>query len=218
MKKFLTIFLAVFLPMISHAQTKPQVLVFAGFAGRSEVEGIYQFGAGMKFASKYGFTFQPEIFYDKRYTEFYTHANNTFSTVYMTAPFLEIPVQIQWGKDFGGIRPYVFVSPFVGFGLGKVRGDFGLRPLNSNDKVNYIATSFKDAGMIPLIIGGGGGIGIEALDHFQISVQYNSSAFDLVNNNPENAVVKEFWTNYKDSGKKGRRFFEDFYFQVALLF
>lgn len=194
----------------------PRVLVFAGFAARSEVEGIYQFGAGVRIPLKYGFTLQPELFYDTRYTEFYTRIN-TGSAALVTAPFLELPVQVQWGKDFGGIRPYLFVSPFMGIGLGRVKGSFRA-DINQDKSMGYEAASFKDSGIKPFILGGGAGIGIEVLHHFQLSVQYNTSAFDFIDYHVENEVVRQFWNDFKDTGDKGRKFFEDFFFQVAILF
>ena len=216
MKKLIIIVFGVILPIFIHAQTKPQTLVFVGFAGRSEVEGIYQYGAGVKIPLKYGFALQPEIFYDKHYTEFYTIIN-TWSSVKVAAPFLEFPVQVQWGKDFGGIRPYLFVSPFVGFGLGSVKGTFSITE-NKVDRIEYEATSFKDSGIKPFILGGGVGIGIEAAKHFQLSVQYNSSAYDFIDYDVRNEVVRQFWSDFKETKGRGRKFFEDFYFQVALLF
>lgn len=194
----------------------PRFLVFAGFAARVENEGIYQFGAGVKIPLKYGFSLQPEIFYDKRYTEFLTRIN-TGSSVMVTTPFLEFPVQIQWGKDFGGVRPYLFVSPFMGVGLGSVKGRFKTN-LNNSSGISYDATSFRDSGIKPFILGGGAGIGIEVLKQFQLSVQYNSSVSDFINYHVENDVVRQFWTDYKETGNKGRKFFEDFFFQVTILF
>ena len=198
------------------ATDHPRFLVFAGFSGRSELEGIYQFGTGVRIPLKYGFSLQPELFYDKRYTEFYTRIN-TGSAAFVTAPFLEFPVQVQWGKDFGGIRPYLFISPFMGIGLGSMKGSF--RTDTNNNKSNgYEAASFKDSGIKPFLLGGGAGIGVEVLNHFQLSVQYNTSAFDFIDYHVENEVVRQFWNDFKDTGKKGRKFFEDIYFQAAILF
>lgn len=198
------------------ATDHPRFLVFAGFAARSELEGIYQFGTGVRIPLKYGFSLQPELFFDKRYTEFYTRIN-TGSAAFVTAPFLEFPVQVQWGKDFGGIRPYLFVSPFIGIGLGPVKGSFSAN-INNTKSIGYEAASFKDSGIKPFLLGGGAGIGVEILNHFQLSVQYNTSAFDFIDYQVENEVVRQFWNNFKDTGDKGRKFFEDIYFQAAILF
>lgn len=77
-----------------------------------------------------GFSIQPELLYQQRGTKY----NDATRGVERTAVgFIELPVNVQWGPDLVLFRPYIELSPFVGYavmnkytiGNTSINGDWG---------------------------------------------------------------------------------------------
>lgn len=117
------------------------VFLSAGFVSAQELNGIgvvggigvgnthsqgwestaqltYSGGVACRIELPHSFSIQPEILYHAKSSQLDQRmAGTTLFSVGTTIGYLEIPVQIQWGEDMGGWRPYFFLEPFVGFGL-----------------------------------------------------------------------------------------------------
>lgn len=73
----------------------------------------YHVGATVRFKLPMGFSIQPSLLYQVKGTK--TEVLSVDSQ--MTIGYLELPVSFQWGPDLLLFRPFVDVSPFVGYGL-----------------------------------------------------------------------------------------------------
>ena len=91
-----------------------------------------------------------------------------------TSNFIEIPVQIQWGKTFNKIKPYCFAEPFIGYNL---------NPKGQTNPMVGIVGPFEG--------GLGLGAGIELFKHVQISARYSWNFGHL------------FKADYREVGKGG---------------
>lgn len=70
-------------------------------------------GVGYQTYSRGGFSFQPELIYRVNGASFDDAA-------YIRMNYLELPVNIQWGINLLIAKPFLFVSPFVGYNLSNV--------------------------------------------------------------------------------------------------
>lgn len=61
-----------------------------------------------------GFSIQPELVYQQRGTK-YMDITSTKNN--MSIGFIELPVNIQWGPDLVLFRPYLMVSPYIGYAV-----------------------------------------------------------------------------------------------------
>ena len=65
-----------------------------------------------------GFSVQPSLLYHQK-------GANITNELSQSMGFLELPVSVQWGPDLLLFRPFLDVSPFVGYGINtKVKSDF----------------------------------------------------------------------------------------------
>jgi hypothetical protein len=73
----------------------------------------YHVGATVRFKLPMGFSIQPSLIYQVKgaKTEVLTIDSD------IKVGYLELPVSFQWGPDLLLFRPFVDVSPFVGYGL-----------------------------------------------------------------------------------------------------
>ena len=89
----------------------------------------------------------------------------------MKTGFLEIPVQLQAGVDLGVARVYGFAEPFVGYAISNAAAVNGtavkdLNWENIKSRLEY---------------GVGLGVGVELIQHVQVSVKYFWNMGDLYN-------------------------------------
>ena len=73
----------------------------------------YHVGATVRFKLPMGFSIQPSLIYQVKGAK--TEVLTIDSEI--KVGYLELPVSFQWGPDLLLFRPFVDVSPFVGYGL-----------------------------------------------------------------------------------------------------
>lgn len=126
----------------------------------------YHAGVACKLSLPLGFSVQPSLLYHKKgaKTQNVAQGNDRFD-VSMT--FLELPVSFQWGPDLLVFRPFVDVTPYIGYGLS-----------NKLSGVDAAAVETVDwnvwdlAGIRRLEYGLGTGIGLEVW-RLQLTARYN---------------------------------------------
>lgn len=111
----------------------------------------FNVGAAFNLNLPLGFEIQPELLYSQSGSKIaaeQTLGGITFSgTETLRSGSLRIPVNVIWGWDlFGVVKPYVFLSPYIGFGLfandtfvGKLGTDATTtKKTNLNDQLNVM--------------------------------------------------------------------------------
>jgi len=116
-------------------------------------------GVAYKLNLPLGFHLQPALLYNVKGTELDQLKSN------LSVGYLEFMASVQWGIDLILFRPFIDVSPFVGYGL---NGWGNLKDLWK-----------KDANKFEYGVGIGGGLDIW---RFQIAARYNWNLGPLMNN------------------------------------
>lgn len=92
----------------------------ASFIGLKDIcsESVTGYHAGItyKFDLPFGFAVQPYLLYHMK-GSMISDASDTKSYLDMKAGYLELPVSFQWGPDLILFRPFLDVTPFVGYGV-----------------------------------------------------------------------------------------------------
>lgn len=136
----------------------------------NDLKSYTGFNAGVGYQSNigYGFSVQPEVDYNLMATQVDANTNWKRS-------FIEVPVNIQWGPDLVVCRPYIEVSPFIGYNIA-----------NATDKIDSSTTASDIADILnanakKIEYGVGLGAGLEILK-FQISCKYYWNYGAIFNN------------------------------------
>ena len=116
----------------------------------------YHVGVGYRTGSFSGLRFQPELVYNLRGT----HIDDTTA---WKMGYLEMPLNLQWGLDLILLRPYVQVSPCIGYNL--------VNNISDTDAGRALDEITAAANKLEYGLGVGGGLDIMNL--IQISVNYN---------------------------------------------
>lgn len=110
----------------------------------------WHLGVAYRFDLPVGFEVQPALLYNVK------GAKLTFADAGLGVGYLELAVSVQWGADLILFRPFVDVTPFVGYGL---NGTGGLKAL------------WKEHGnRFEYGVGLGGGLQVW---RFQLAARYN---------------------------------------------
>lgn len=137
-----------------------------------------QWHAGLTYRAKlpHGFSIQPSLLYQVKGAKTIVdgnHANTTMS-------YLEFPVSFQWGPDLILFRPFLDVTPFVGYGLGnKFWSEASGELSNSWD------------GLTRWEYGVGTGIGLD-IWKFQVIARYNWNLGALSKNDSLSDIAQTF--------------------------
>ncbi len=77
-----------------------------------DIEAPAGWNAGLTFLADlpFGFSLQPSLIYSQKST-------NLSSSIVQNVGYLELPVSVQWGPDLLIFRPFLDVTPFVGYGI-----------------------------------------------------------------------------------------------------
>ena len=127
-------------------------------------------GIGYQTEEFAGFTLQPEFrFLSNKGNAF--GEGNTWSLNY-----LEVPVNIQWGIDLVTLRPFVQLSPYLGY---NIRNTLRESKNTSEPAKQFLKNVTTDPGRFSYGIGIGGGI--ELMRKFQITAQYVWNFGQVVN-------------------------------------
>lgn len=74
----------------------------------------YFVGGTAQFKLPLGLSIQPSLLYSAKVSEVGSTALNTLK---MNVGYLELPVSVQWGPDLLVFRPFLDVTPYVGYAL-----------------------------------------------------------------------------------------------------
>ena len=150
----------------------------------------YHAGLTYQFDLPFGFSIQPALLYHMKSSvieEAYTNGSRLdFKTGY-----LELPLSVQWGPDLILFRPFLDVTPFVGYGLTN-----NIAENVSNDKWD---------GLNRLEYGLGVGLGLDVWK-LQVIGRYNWNFGSLINtegNLPSGSDIQE---NVKSSLFDGKNY------------
>lgn len=121
-----------------------------------------QYHAGLTYRAKLplGFSIQPALLYHVKAA---TLENvESYENIDLSSGYLELPISIQWGPDLMLFRPFLDVTPFVGYGV-----DFKMKSEGQEPVQNW-----KDVALNRFEYGLGLGIGLE-IWRFQVIGRYN---------------------------------------------
>lgn len=120
----------------------------------------FQVGLGYQTGSIAGFTIQPELVYNKK-------GSQLSDNVKWELSYLQLPVNIQWGPDLIICRPFLQLTPFVGYCLSNnlkhKQSDIQL-DLTVLEKVTEVVNKLEYG----LAVGGG----LEVMDFLQLAIKY----------------------------------------------
>lgn len=126
---------------------------------------LYHAGVVYKADLGAGFALQPALAYSVKGANL-ERGDSITKTVKSKTGFVELSLGLQWGPDLLAFRPYLFVEPFVGYGV--VPGGETFQSLDiTSEKVNTALAEAKNK----LEYGVGAGVGLEITRHLQISCQ-----------------------------------------------
>lgn len=126
-----------------------------------------------------GLSLQPSLVYNQKST-------NLTGSVVQNMGFVELPVSVQWGPDLLLFRPFVDVTPYVGYAISnKAYGTVVSRPDRAGGLLDY--SSWEGKERFEYGLGIGGGINVWKL---QIIARYNWNFGSLYN--------VEGWNDIKD--------------------
>lgn len=132
----------------------------------------YHAGITYKFGLPSGFSIQPSLLYHMKSSASDAGAYE----IDMNIGYLELPLSFQWGPDLLVFRPFLDVSPFIGYGLSyELEG----RNWDSDDRgYTLVQDSWKTVNRLEYGLGLGGGIEIWKL---QLICRYNWNFGPLLN-------------------------------------
>lgn len=149
-----------------------------GIVGGASFQGIkhvslkkttgYKAGFTYKFNLPLGFGIQPALLYHAKSS----NSDTGSSTIDLKVGYLELPVSFQWGPDLLLFRPYIDISPFIGYGLNH---DMVIK---AADGTAMIKDSWKKVARFEYGVGLGAGLEIWKI---QLSCKYNWNFGPLLN-------------------------------------
>lgn len=149
-----------------------------GIVGGASFQGIknvslknttgYKAGITYKFNLPLGFGIQPALLYHAKSS----NSDTGSSTIDLKVGYLELPVSFQWGPDLLLFRPYIDISPFIGYGLNH---DMVIK---AADGTAMIKDSWKKVARFEYGVGLGAGLEIWKI---QLSCKYNWNFGPLLN-------------------------------------
>ena len=165
---------------------------------------LYEAGVLWKADLGAGFAIQPALAYQVKGATL--KQNND---VVSKTGFVETSLGLQWGPDLLAFRPYVFVEPFIGYG---VTGNetLSISGMPSLDKYNEPLQEAKNK----LEYGVGAGLGLEVASHVQLSCQLFRNFGQLYKADHLDAGdLKDIKASYKDL-----KHYQGVKFTLAILF
>ena len=174
----------------------------ASFVGVKDVtSGLttgYHAGLTYKFDLPLGFAIQPSVLYHQK-GSVVEDAFANGSSLDLKTGYLEVPVSFQWGPDLILFRPFLDVTPFVGYGLNNsVSGYSSL--INSIQQ-----TDNQWEGLNRLEYGLGLGIGLD-IWKLQVIGRYNWNFGSLLDVNGKLPGAENVLSNVKSSVLGGNNY------------
>ena len=167
----------------------------------------YFVGGTAQFRLPLGFSLQPSLLYSAKVSEV---GSTALSTLKMNVGYVELPVSVQWGPDLLVFRPFLDITPYVGYALhSNIKSvasevDLGLGQLNElrDEAMKEVKKGFKSM-VNDLEYGLGLGGGLEVW-RFQVICRYNWNFGPLVNT--VDTEVPEIVQNQIKDAVKGNNF------------
>ena len=131
-----------------------------------------QYHAGVTYQLKLplGFAIQPSLIYHVKGAKLAgVQAGDMKSNMDFSVGYLELPVSFQWGPDLLLFRPFLDVTPFIGYGL---NNKVSVPAVESVGEPTKYTNSWKTAPMKRFEVGLGVGVGLE-IWKFQLIGRYN---------------------------------------------
>ena len=153
---------------------------------------LYEAGVLYKADLGAGFAIQPALAYQVKGATL--QQNND---VVSKTGFVEFSLGAQWGPDLLAFRPYLFVEPFIGYG---VTGKETLALSGSNHPVERLSEPLAEA-KNKLEYGLGAGLGVEVTSHIQLSCQFFRNFGHLYKaDHLDTGDLKDIKASYKNLG------------------
>ena len=167
----------------------------------------YFVGGIAQFKLPLGLSIQPSLLYSAKVSEVGSTALNTLK---MNVGYLELPVSVQWGPDLLVFRPFLDVTPYVGYALhSNIKTvvddvDLGFDNLNNikDAAMEDVKKGFQNM-VNDLEYGLGLGAGLEVW-RFQVICRYNWNFGPLVK--VTDSEVSEIVQNQIKDAVKGKNF------------
>ena len=176
----------------------------ASFTGLKEVSRDlstgYHAGVTYKFHLPFGFAIQPSLQYHMK-SSLVEDAIADITSFNYKMGYVELPVSFQWGPDLLLFRPFLDVSPFVGYALNNEA--VGTSVAQRGNPVQKIHNKWEGVNRVEYGLGLGGGLEVWK---FQVVCRYNWNfgyLFDAQGNVP---ALEEIVGNVKDSALNGKNF------------
>ena len=156
----------------------------------NKATALYEAGVVYKIDLGAGFALQPALAYQVKGAKL--KQNNDVAS---KTGFAEFSVGAQWGPDLLAFRPFLFVEPFVGYG---VTGKETISLPGASSPMNNYETALKEAkNMLEYCVGAG--LGLEITNHIQLSCQLYRNFGKLYKEDKlDTGALKDIKTSYKD--------------------
>ena len=165
---------------------------------------LYEAGILWKADLGAGFAIQPALAYQVKGANL--KQNNDVSS---KTGFVEVSLGAQWGPDLLAFRPYIFVEPFIGYGV-TGKESLSISGMPSLEKYNEPLQEAKNK----LEYGAGAGIGLEVANHVQLSCQLFRNFGQLYKaDHLDTGDLKDIKASYKDL-----KHYQGVKFTLAILF
>ena len=170
----------------------------------------YHAGLTYKFHLPYGFAIQPSLLYHMK-SSLVEEAVADLATFDYKMGYLELPVSFQWGPDLLLFRPFLDVSPFVGYALNNELAVTS--PAAQRSSLGY-TNKWDGVNRLEYGLGLGGGLEIWKV---QVVCRYNWNFGQLFDTSGKAAATADFFENAKESVFNEKNF-GGVTLSVALLF
>ena len=186
----------------------------ASFLGIRDVStGVttsYHAGLTYKFKLPAGFAIQPSLLYHMK-SSLVEGALADAATFDYKMGYLELPVSFQWGPDLLLFRPFLDVSPFIGYAL---NNEFTASTAGAAKLSAGFSNKWDGINRLEYGLGLGGGLEIWKV---QVVCRYNWNFGQLFDASGSAAGIGDFLGNAKESVFEGKNF-GGVTLSVALLF
>ena len=217
MKRFLTVIALCVMTFWGSHDLKAGDFGIVGGASFTGIKNIspelttgYHAGLTYKFHLPYGFAIQPSLLYHMK-SSLVEEAVADLAAFNYKMGYLELPVSFQWGPDLLLFRPFLDVSPFVGYALNNELAVTS--PAAQRSSLGY-TNEWDGVNRLEYGLGLGGGLEIWKV---QVVCRYNWNFGQLFDTSGKAAATADFLENAKESVFNEKNF-GGVTLSVALLF
>lgn len=157
----------------------------------ANMEGInlYHVGVAAHIGLPFGFAVQPELLYQMKGADLSQTVNNVSTGAEVETSsfetkngYAELGLGLQWGLDLVAFRPFVFAKPFVGYQLTEADSFDGNTATTIIEKgTDSSFQEYLSNAKEKLEYGFSLGVGVDLLEHFQLSFEYFKNLGNMFN-------------------------------------